>query len=414
MLISSRENLATRKRSVWPRTILTAMTVVEAHWESKAAAHRAFLASRVPNGWRVPVLDSPKVGALNIHNGIWSSEVVTTAFCERAAVAKQWLNWALHGLPISVKKIFDVPGTPSTFGFISCIEGIAPRDGLIVALRKEAGTIPFIKTNISQRCLLVESSNNIFGTVLNPWNPSLSAGGSPGCNCEGVLVAFRGSPLGVGTDGRGPLRTPAAWNGVCTIKPSSAGIPGGARGNWYSDSTTGYYGPFANGVINMRIWMQAVLGTHPWLKDPGILPMPWNTTIQALKKLNIGLLLDDGIIDSSPPLRNAGHEVLELGWATLHRRATEIIFRIYTQEGGVGIREQLEKSAEPLIPRTFTARKGVRNDYMKAWQELWPDTMITAPYPHPAPPHGQYITSAIPAMYNLLDYPCCIIPPYTG
>jgi amidase len=43
-----------------------------------------------------------------------------------------------------------------------------------------------------------ESDNNIFGRVLNPWNTMLTAGGSSGG--EGALVAFRGSPLGVGTD----------------------------------------------------------------------------------------------------------------------------------------------------------------------------------------------------------------------
>jgi hypothetical protein len=44
----------------------------------------------------------------------------------------------------------------------------------------------------------VESDNNVFGRVLNPWNTMLTAGGSSGG--EGALVAFRGSPLGVGTD----------------------------------------------------------------------------------------------------------------------------------------------------------------------------------------------------------------------
>lgn len=43
-----------------------------------------------------------------------------------------------------------------------------------------------------------DSHNNIFGRTLNPHNTSLTAGGSSGG--EGALVAFRGSPLGIGTD----------------------------------------------------------------------------------------------------------------------------------------------------------------------------------------------------------------------
>jgi amidase len=30
--------------------------------------------------------------------------------------------------------------------------------------------------------------------------------------------------------------------------------------------------------------------------------------------------------------------------------------------------------------------------------------------PHPAPPHGKYITSAICAVYNALDFPACVVP----
>lgn len=44
----------------------------------------------------------------------------------------------------------------------------------------------------------LDSDNNVFGRVLNPWNTMLTAGGSSGG--EGALVAFRGSPLGIGTD----------------------------------------------------------------------------------------------------------------------------------------------------------------------------------------------------------------------
>lgn len=43
-----------------------------------------------------------------------------------------------------------------------------------------------------------DSHNHVFGRTLNPFNTSLTAGGSSGG--EGALVAFRGSPLGVGTD----------------------------------------------------------------------------------------------------------------------------------------------------------------------------------------------------------------------
>lgn len=205
-------------------------------WEKKAADRRALVAAKLPVAWRVSppdaatdapgVIDLPSscgilspqelqitasaVGTLleKLHSRQWSSENVTTAFCKRAAIAQQCLNVAteimfdeaiqtarehdryitstgllkgpLHGLPISVKDVFDVAGYASTAGLVSRLDDIAEKDRLLVAALKEAGAIPFIKTNISQACLLVESTNNIFGTVLNLWNRNLSAGGSSG------------------------------------------------------------------------------------------------------------------------------------------------------------------------------------------------------------------------------------------
>lgn len=407
-----------------------------------------------------------------LQTGTLLAETVVSAFCKRSAVAQQAFNCAtellynealaaaracdehlratgkplgpLHGLPVSVKDTFDVRGHLNTAGLVSRLGEISSDDCLVVSLLRAAGAIPFIKTNVSQGCLLVESINNIYGTVLNPWNRSLSAGGSSGG--EGSLVGFRGSPLGLGTDGGGSLRLPAAWNGVYTLKPSSARLPGAGRGSGYSDSNTGCYGPLANDVATLRLYCSAILASEPWLRDPGIVPMPWNDRVKAPARLRLGVLRDDGIIHACPPvlrcldeasarLREAGYEIIDLNatdsesaiWQDLHRRGTSIIFRIYTQEGGIGIREQLEASGEPLIPRVCTgwsetplepkeiwlnhrARKALRLQYLAAMQARRLDAIITAPMPHPAPPHGHYITTAISAIYNLLDYPCAIVP----
>lgn len=64
---------------------------------------------------------------------------------------------------------------------------------------------------------MVESINNIFGTVKNPYNLALTCGGSSGG--EACLVAAKGSILGSGTDGGGSLRFPAAHCGLCESLP---------------------------------------------------------------------------------------------------------------------------------------------------------------------------------------------------
>lgn len=79
-----------------------------------------------------------------------------------------------------------------------------------------AGAVLFAKTSVSQSLLMVESINNIFGSVKNPYNLALSVGGSSGG--EACLVAAKGSILGSGTDGGGFLRFPAAHCGLCKFR----------------------------------------------------------------------------------------------------------------------------------------------------------------------------------------------------
>jgi len=77
----------------------------------------------------------------------------------------------------------------------------------MVACFREAGLIPFVKTNVSQMTMAIESSNRLYGRSLNIWNMQRNIGGSSGGE-GGVLSAFC-SPIGVGTDIGGSVRIPA-------------------------------------------------------------------------------------------------------------------------------------------------------------------------------------------------------------
>ncbi|RVX70860.1 hypothetical protein B0A52_06016 [Exophiala mesophila] len=462
-------------------------------WETRAWTRRQQLAAQIPDEWKLPVpfqsesLVNVKIipencGILDpldieitqtssceilakIRKSQWSSERVMLAFCKRAVIAHQLVNCVtnflveealetarehdrylaetgqfrgpLHGLPISVKDCIDVARHETTSGLVSRVGLIAKDDALVIYCLRQAGAIPFVKTNLAQATLLVESTNNVFGLVTNPCNRHLSAGGSSGG--EGALIALFGSPLGVCTDGGGSVRLPAAWNGVYGFKPSATRIPSlGSRGVGYSDSNLGCTGVIANDVETLGLFMSSALSACPWNNDADCVAIPWNSSVRTRSKLRLGLLLDDGITHLTPPvlrvlketqekLAAAGHEVIVLDWSDLHLRGSRIIFTMYTQEGGVGVREALDMSGEPPVPRLATGwserplipieiwknhrtRKQLRLDYLERWKQLDLDAVITAPSPHPAPPHGHYITTALSAIYNLLDYPCCIVP----
>jgi hypothetical protein len=128
----------------------------------------------------------------------------------------------LLGLPVSFKDQINVKGYDSTAGVQVRVFSPATEDAAVVALLREAGAIPFVKTNVPQSLMITESHNRIFGRALNPWNLKRTPGGSSGG--EGAMVAMDASPLGVGTDIGGSIRTPAAYCGIVGLKPSSGRV----------------------------------------------------------------------------------------------------------------------------------------------------------------------------------------------
>lgn len=83
-------------------------------------------------------------------------------------------------------------------GYVSWIGKYDTEDSILVTLLRKAGAVLYIKTSVPQTLMTIETVNNIIGRTANPYNRSLSCGGSSGG--EGALIGMRGSVLGVGTD----------------------------------------------------------------------------------------------------------------------------------------------------------------------------------------------------------------------
>ena len=107
----------------------------------------------------------------------------------------------LHGVPLSVKDLFDVAGTPTTAG--SALPPRYPRaDASVVTRLREAGAILIGKTNLHEFAFGTTSEESAFGPVRHPLDLSRSPGGLSG----GAAVALvEGMCFGsVGTDTGGP------------------------------------------------------------------------------------------------------------------------------------------------------------------------------------------------------------------
>jgi amidase len=83
-------------------------------------------------------------------------------------------------------------------GFVSWVNDPASYNSTLVEMLKDAGAVLYVKTNVPTAMMIAETVNNVFGRTVNPLNRKLTSGGSSGG--ESALIAFGGSPLGVGTD----------------------------------------------------------------------------------------------------------------------------------------------------------------------------------------------------------------------
>jgi amidase len=188
-----------------------------------AAIHRREVSAReVMQAFlaRVDALN-PKVNALVallLHDGLLAQAD------ERDAMLAQGrsMGW-MHGFPMAIKELSPVAGLPLSMGSPLLAGQIAPHDSLMVARMKAAGGIVIGKSNVPEFGLGSHSYNPVFGTTLNPWDPTRSAGGSSGG--AAVSLALQLQPVADGSDMMGSLRNPAAWNNVFGLRPSQGRVP---------------------------------------------------------------------------------------------------------------------------------------------------------------------------------------------
>src|SRR5438094_6964918 len=86
----------------------------------------------------------------------------------------------LHGLPVAHKDTHETAGVRTTFGSPLLADHVPARDALVVERMRAAGTVMLGKTNVPEFAAGSHTFNPVFGTTLNPYDLSRSAGGSSG------------------------------------------------------------------------------------------------------------------------------------------------------------------------------------------------------------------------------------------
>jgi Asp-tRNA(Asn)/Glu-tRNA(Gln) amidotransferase A subunit family amidase len=129
----------------------------------------------------------------------------------------------LQGVPISIKDVLFTRGIPTTAGSRMFEDVVPTEDSVPVARLRAAGAVVLGKTNTSELGHKALTTNPLFGATRNPWNPSVTPGGSSGGAAAAVAAGL--GPVALGTDGGGSIRIPAACCDLYGFKPSFGRVP---------------------------------------------------------------------------------------------------------------------------------------------------------------------------------------------
>jgi aspartyl-tRNA(Asn)/glutamyl-tRNA(Gln) amidotransferase subunit A len=163
----------------------------------------------------------------------------------------------LDGVPCAIKEEMAIRGFPWSFGTHLYDEEISTKDATVVARLRASGAIILGMTAMTEFGMTPTGINPKRPMPRNPHAPDCLPGGSS--TGTAVAVATGLVPFGMGADGGGSIRTPAALCGVFGIKPTWGRISRESA----SGGSVAHLGPLASSVIDLARVLEVTAGPDP-------------------------------------------------------------------------------------------------------------------------------------------------------
>ena len=203
-------------------------------------------------------------------------------------------DWGpLHGLPMTVKEAYDLAGSPTTWGIPDLKDNIAAKNSVVVDRLLGGGANIFGKTNVPLNLADWQSFNDIYGTTNNPWDLSLTPGGSSGGSAAALAAGLTG--LEAGSDIGASIRNPAHYCGIFGHKPTFGIVPdeGHTPPGVFSHADISVVGPMARSAEDLALSLDVMAGPDRFAATGWrlVLPGPSKT---ALKDFKVAVMLSSG------------------------------------------------------------------------------------------------------------------------
>lgn len=356
----------------------------------------------------------------------------------------------LHGLPMSMKDKLNFAGRNNNYAVTSLVDNVVEKDCAVVEILRDLGCVYYQRTTQPQFLMHVECDSNVYGYTNNPYNTTLTCGGSSGG--EGAAAGFHSACIGIGTDIGGSVRAPAGMQGIYGFKPTVGRLPTADSFNPTAgaQSIKATIGPMGRTLEITTFVTKLIIDSKPWIKRRELSAMPWVADpLEGKKKIRIGVMKSDNVVNPQPPVKRAIEEVsaklkaagsvdgIEIEVVDFepyqHDRALAIASNLFFEDGGARDMELVDKVGEPLMPLSqllFSSMNPLKpkkleiqelwdlnkekakytDDYNEHWLKSGIDVLLCPLLPGPPQPHNTSVSVGYTAQWNFLDQPGISFP----
>jgi amidase len=218
---------------------------------------------------------------------------------------------ALLGVPIAIKDDCDVAGELTCHGS-NAVDEPAAADAEVVRRLRNAGAVILGKTNVPELTITPFTESPTFGVTRNPWDPQRTSGGSSGGTATAVSAGL--CAVGIGSDGAGSIRIPAAATGLFGLKAQRGRVPTAPQVEpWHGMAI---WGPLARRVDDSARVYDAIRDGGPSFaeaaaREPGRLRIALSPGAPALSGVKADAEQLGAVHGTATLLRELGHEVVE-------------------------------------------------------------------------------------------------------